>query len=158
MDLNGIVTFEDFIATGRDMKASEFGRMIGDSQWNDPENAETVFRVYQDSYYIEHLSDGAFLLNIGNDDWMTSDVLSLRELEYRLWKYALSEGAHGCLHDFAAKAASGETSEQDDVAIRLLTVLVDVEQDIDVFDALVAKMARFAIVRKEAAPGPTSPE
>ncbi len=158
MDLNGIVTFEDFIATGRDMKASEFGRVIGDSQWDDPESAETVFRVYQDTYYIEHLPSGAFLLNIGNSDWMTNDVLSLRELEYRLWKYALSEGAHGCLHDFAAKEASGAITEQDRIAMRLLAVLVDVEQDMDVFDTLVAKMARFAIVRKEAAPDPTSPE
>lgn len=158
MDLNGIVTFEDFIATGRDMKASEFGRVIGDSQWDDPESAETVFRVYQDTYYIEHLPGGAFLLNIGSSDWMTNDVLSLRELEYRLWKYALSEGAHGCLHDLAAKEASGTITEQDRIAMRLLTVLVDVEQDMDVFDTLVAKMARFAIVRKEAASGPASPE
>ena len=68
MDLNGIVTFEEFTATGRDMKASEFGRIINDSQWDDPESADVVFRVYQDTYYIERLPDGAFLLNIGNND------------------------------------------------------------------------------------------
>lgn len=155
MNTNGIVSFEDFIATGRDMKAREFGRMISDSQWDGPENEDTVFRVYQDTYFIEHLSSGASLLVIGNGEWIANDVVSVRDLEYRLWKYALSESAHGCLHDLRAKEASGKLTEQDRLIVRLLTVLVD-EQDVEVFDSLVAKLSRFAIVRKEEAAGPVS--
>ena len=121
----GLPTFADFLKTGVEMPAKEYGQMIKDSQWDEPESEATTFRVYMGTYYLELCQGRSLLLTLGNQSWITGELLTQRDLEYRLWKYAISEIAQDLL-----RGASDET------VTHLLQVIADTEAEVEIFDKL----------------------
>lgn len=82
-------TLEDFRATRTEMSATAFGELIGDLMWED--EPDTTFLVYADTYYIEVLDDGRYLLTLENTGSITGSTdgdKTLEDIEEELFEFA----------------------------------------------------------------------
>lgn len=80
---------EDFRATRIELSAPEYGRLVGDAQWEDDEDVR--FLVYGASYYVEILEDGRFLLPLLAESYLAETEAELAGLEDKLFDYMMSE-------------------------------------------------------------------
>lgn len=78
-----------FRKTRTEMKASEFGLLVGDRQWQ--EHEDTTFLVYGAGYWIEQLENGMHMLTEGDRPMITGEGTTLEDLEEVLFYVAASE-------------------------------------------------------------------
>lgn len=77
---------ESFRATRTEMKASDFGTLVGDTLWE--EDDDSKFLVYAAGYWIEVIEDGRHMLTLENLGWLTGhDGETLETLEERLFDF-----------------------------------------------------------------------
>lgn len=84
-----LADIESFRQTRVDMKASDFGLLVGDMQWEN--DADTVFLVYAAGFWIEQLENGMQMLLTGNRSMITAEGTTLADLEEALFDYAVEE-------------------------------------------------------------------
>lgn len=89
IDANKPRAFKDFQSTRRQMNSHEFGRLVGDSNWED-EPAKT-FLVYDNQWWIEVCADGRLALVLENLSWVTGAEHELEDLERKLYEFSLTE-------------------------------------------------------------------
>jgi uncharacterized protein YuzB (UPF0349 family) len=79
--------FRAFQKTCRQMRAVDYGDLIGDLMWED--EPEVQFLVYGDTWWIEICDDGRHQLVLGNQCWITGEGETLESLERKLYEFSL---------------------------------------------------------------------
>jgi hypothetical protein len=80
-------SFEEFQSTRQEMPLKQFGDLIGDAMWED-EPLTSRALVYDDSWFIEIVSDGRFHLMLENRSLITGPDKTLEDLERELYEFA----------------------------------------------------------------------
>ena len=82
------LSFDEFVATKREMSVVDFANLIGSDE--DVFSEAATVLVYEDGYYIEIEKDpskGKYYLLLCNEDWLSDD---LADLEAKLYNYSLN--------------------------------------------------------------------